>query len=61
MTNEHDAHEDLFWEFEDENYDAFMEHFWRKVVEYAAELNLPVKYVEEEFVIDGELVKHLDC
>ena len=43
--------------WDDDSYDPFIEQFWKHVVEYAAELNLPIKYVEEEFVIDGELIK----
>ena len=33
------------------------DNFWLDVIEYANELGLPVTYVEEEFVILGELVK----
>ena len=44
-------------ENEGEEFDPFIEQFWKHVVEYAAELGLPVKYVEEEFVIDGELIR----
>ena len=33
------------------------DNFWLDVIEYANELGLPVAYVEEEFVILGELVK----
>ena len=33
------------------------EDFYQTIVDYANELNLPVQYVEEEFVIDGELIK----
>lgn len=33
------------------------EDFYQTIVDYANELNLPVQYVEEEFVVDGELIK----
>ena len=33
------------------------ECFWLDVVDYAQELNLDTSYVEEEFVIEGELIK----
>ena len=38
--------------------DPFEEQFWVHIVEYAKELGLPVSYVEEEFVIEGELIRH---
>jgi hypothetical protein len=40
--------------------DPFIEQFWTHVVDYAAELGVSVKYVEEEFVIDGELIRHTE-
>ena len=45
-------------ENEGEEYDPFIEQFWTHVVDYAQELGLPLKYVEEEFIIDGELIRH---
>ncbi len=33
------------------------EEFYQTIVDYANELKLPVQYVEEEFVVDGELIK----
>lgn len=44
----------------DDELDPFIQQFWTHVVDYAAELGVSVKYVEEEFVIDGELIKHTD-
>ena len=32
------------------------EEFWAEVEELAKTLGLPVSYVEEEFIIDGELI-----
>ena len=44
----------------EESLDLFEELFWSEVVKLAAELNLPVSYVEEEFVIEGEIVLPAD-
>ena len=33
------------------------EQFWATVEEYAEELGVSTSYIEEEFVLDGELVK----
>lgn len=44
----------------DDEIDPFIKQFWTHVVDYAAELGVSVKYVEEEFIIDGELIKHTD-
>jgi hypothetical protein len=41
----------------DTSLDAFEEHFWKDVNNYADELELPVSYIEEEFCIEGELIK----
>ena len=41
----------------DESLDLFEQEFWSEVQEFADELGLPVSYVEEEFVIMGELVR----
>lgn len=53
--------EDNIWGvYSDEALEEEIENFYREIVEYAEELKLPVSYVEEEFVILGELVKHKD-
>lgn len=44
----------------EESLDPFIEQFWTHVVDYAAELGVSVKYIEEEFIIDGELVRHTE-
>ena len=41
----------------DESLDLFEQQFWSEVEAFAEELGLPVSYVEEEFVIMGELVR----
>ena len=41
----------------DESPDLFEQEFWSEVEEFAKEMNLPLTYVEEEFIIDGELIK----
>jgi hypothetical protein len=33
------------------------EDFWEEVVEFSEQINTDLRYVEEEFIIDGELVK----
>ena len=33
------------------------EDFWLDIVDYAQELDLPSTYIEEEFLIEGELIK----
>jgi hypothetical protein len=33
------------------------EDFWEEVMDFANEINADLRYVEEEFLIDGELVK----
>ncbi len=37
--------------------DAFDEWWETEVNRYADELELPVSYIEEEFIIEGELIK----
>ena len=37
--------------------DKTFELFWAEVEEYAKHMDLPLHYVEEEFIIDGDLVK----
>jgi len=32
------------------------EEFWQEVEAFAKEHNLPTRYVEEEFILDGELI-----
>ena len=41
----------------DASLDLFEEHFWKEVNRYADEMELPVSYIEEEFCIEGELIK----
>ena len=31
--------------------------FWDEVIEYAEKAGLSVRYIEEEFLLDGELIK----
>ena len=33
------------------------EDFWEEVMAFANEIDLDLRYVEEEFLIDGELIK----
>ena len=33
------------------------DNFWLEVCEYAEKMGLPVAYIEEEFLIDGELIE----
>ena len=40
-----------------DKFEYLFEAFWEDLEEYADEMNLPTWYVEEEFVIDGELIK----
>jgi len=42
---------------EDSSLDLFEEEFWSEVKEYAEKVGLPLSYVEDEFIILGELVK----
>ena len=37
--------------------DAFEQWWETEVNRYADELELPLRYVEEEFIIEGELIK----
>ena len=32
------------------------EDFWKKVLEYSEKTGLPTEYLEDEFIIDGELI-----
>ena len=41
----------------DSTADAFIEWWETEVNRYADELELPLSYIEEEFIIDGELIK----
>ena len=41
----------------DSTVDAFIDWWETEVNRYADELELPVSYIEEEFIIEGELVK----
>ena len=50
--------DDHMWTgYSDEELEQEIESFYTEIVEYADELKLPVSYVEEEFVILGELIK----
>ncbi len=40
-----------------DKFEYLFEAFWQDLEDYAKEVNLPTWYVEEEFVIDGELIK----
>ena len=51
-------HEDISWSDIESDLEAEYEAFWTEVVDYATELGLPIAYIEEEFVIFGELLKH---
>ena len=37
--------------------DESFEAFWEEVKEYAKEIGVSPQYIEEEFLIDGELVR----
>ena len=32
--------------------------FWEEVLDFAQEIGLDYRYVEEEFILDGQLIKH---
>ena len=50
--------DDHMWNiYSDSELEKEIENFYTEIVEYAEELKLPVSYVEEEFVILGELIK----
>ena len=38
-------------------FDLFEEQFWSEVKTYAKEMGVSTQYIEEEFCIDGELVR----
>jgi len=40
----------------DSNFNSFNE-FWEAVEAYAEELGVSTSYIEEEFILDGELIK----
>ena len=40
----------------DETIELTFEDFWKDVEDYAKQQGLPVHYVEEEFIIDGEFI-----
>ncbi len=40
-----------------DKFEYLFEAFWQEIEEFAKELGLHSSYVEEEFVIDGELIK----
>ena len=33
------------------------EDFWKKVLEYSERTGLPTQYLEDEFIINGELIE----
>ena len=39
----------------DESLDLFEEQFWSEVEELATKLGVSTRYVEEEFIIEGEI------
>ena len=43
------------WEHFDK-YEAEFDEFWREVEAYAQEHRLTTRYVEEEFIVDGEFI-----
>ena len=50
--------DDHMWTvYSDEELEKEIENFYSEIVEYAEQLKLPVSYVEDEFVILGELIK----
>ena len=51
------ANSDLDHVYSDSELEKEIENFYTEIVEYAEELKLPVSYVEDEFVILGELIK----
>lgn len=42
----------------DEDDDPFMTEFWPQVEALAAKLGVTTRYIEEEFIIDGELIEN---
>ena len=40
-----------------DKFEYLFEAFWEEIEEFAKEIGLHSSYVEEEFVIDGELIK----
>ena len=40
-----------------DKFEYLFESFWEEVEEFAKEIGLHSSYVEEEFVIEGELIK----
>ena len=41
----------------DESLDLFEQEFWSQVEELAAELGVSTRYIEEEFIMEGEIVR----
>ena len=41
----------------DESLDLFEQEFWSQVEELAAELGVSPRYIEEEFIMEGEIVR----
>lgn len=42
---------------QEETEDLMFDVFWMDILEYADKIGYPTSYVEEEFLIDGELIK----
>ena len=40
-----------------DKFEYLFEAFWEEIEEFAKELSLHSSYIEEEFVLDGELIK----
>ena len=51
---------DDFWqsvlENDDMNEESF-DDFWQSVIEYADKVGVSTEYIEDEFILDGELIK----
>ncbi len=41
----------------DDSLDLFEQQFWAELKEFADEVGLSTRYVEEEFCLEGELIK----
>ena len=41
----------------DDQYQEMFDNFWDEICEFAESINVPVEYVEDEFLIDGELIR----
>lgn len=41
----------------DDQYQEMFDNYWDEICEYAQSINVLPSYIEEEFLIDGELIK----